>query len=94
MSKIFVHVRKYAQFTFIALQTHHVDSTLKLRGNGRFHVAMTWNPRGVFVGRVHRGYLEKPANYDKCIFKRVQLFVATSSDAYLKNYVIKTHSKV
>ena len=35
----------------IALQTHHVDSTLKQRGNGRFHVVSTWNPRGVFVGR-------------------------------------------
>ena len=34
-----------------ALQTHHVDSTLKQRGNGRFHVVSTWNPRGVFVGR-------------------------------------------
>ena len=33
-----------------ALQTHHVDSTLKRRGNGRFHVVSTWNRRGVFVG--------------------------------------------
>ena len=32
-----------------SLQTHHVDSTLKRRGNGRFHVVPTWNPRGVFV---------------------------------------------
>ena len=32
------------------LQAHHVDSTLKQRGNGRFHVVSTWNPRGVFVG--------------------------------------------
>ena len=31
-------------------QTHHVNSTLKRRGNGRFHVFSTWNPRGVFVG--------------------------------------------
>ena len=34
-----------------ALQTYHVDSTLKQRGNGRFHVVSTWNPRGVFVER-------------------------------------------
>ena len=34
------------------LQTHHVDSTLKRRGNDRFHVVSTWNPRGVFVGHV------------------------------------------
>ena len=33
-----------------ALQTHHVDSTLKRRENCRFHVVSTWNPRGVFVG--------------------------------------------
>ena len=26
-----------------SLQTHHVDSTLKRRGNGRFHVVSTWN---------------------------------------------------
>ena len=32
-------------------QTHHVDSTLKRRGNGRFYVVSTWNPRGVFVGQ-------------------------------------------
>ena len=36
------------------LQTHHVDSTLKRCGNGRFHVVSTWNPRGVFVGKYHR----------------------------------------
>ena len=34
----------------ISLQTHHVDSTLKRRGNGRFHVVPTSNPRGVGVG--------------------------------------------
>ena len=33
-----------------ALQTHYVDSTLKRRGNSRFHIISTWNPRGVFVG--------------------------------------------
>ena len=32
-----------------ALQTHHMDSTLKRCGNGRFHVVSTWNPRGVIV---------------------------------------------
>ena len=34
----------------ILLQTHHVDSTLKRRGSGRFHIVSTWNPRGLFVG--------------------------------------------
>ena len=33
-----------------SLQTHYVDSTLKRRGNNRFHVVSMWNPRGVFVG--------------------------------------------
>ena len=31
-------------------QTLHVYSTLKRRGNGRFHVNSTWNTREVFVG--------------------------------------------
>ena len=35
-----------------SLQTRHVDSTLKQRGNGRFHVVSTWNSRGVFVGHM------------------------------------------
>ena len=39
-------------YNFVApsLQKHHVNSTLKRRGNDRFHVVSTWNPRGVFVG--------------------------------------------
>ena len=36
----------------IILQTHHVYSTLKQRGNGRFHVVPTWNTRGVFAGYI------------------------------------------
>ena len=46
---------RQVQFLFqleASLQTHHVDSTLKRRGNDRFHVVSTWNPRGVFVGMV------------------------------------------
>ena len=38
-----------------SLETHHVDSMLKRRGKGRFHVVSTWNPRYVFVGM----YLQK-----------------------------------
>ena len=38
------------KFAGSSLQTHHVDSTLKRRGNDRFRVVSTWNPRGVFVG--------------------------------------------
>ena len=33
-----------------SLETHHVYSTLKRRGNNRFHVVSTWKTRGVFVG--------------------------------------------
>ena len=32
----------------LPLQTHHAYSTLKRRGNGRFHVVSTWNTRGLF----------------------------------------------
>ena len=38
------------KLAFTSIQTHQADSTLKRRGNGRFHVVSTWNPRGVFVG--------------------------------------------
>ena len=38
--------------TSATLQTHHVYSTLKRRGNGRIHVVSTWNTRGVFVGEI------------------------------------------
>ena len=32
------------------LQTHHVYSTFKRLGNDRFHVVLTWDTHGVFVG--------------------------------------------
>ena len=35
---------------FDTLQTHHVYFTLKRLGNGRFHVVLTWNTRGLLVG--------------------------------------------
>ena len=38
----------------LTLQTHHVYSTLKQRGNDRFRVVSTWNTRGAFVGKVSR----------------------------------------
>ena len=55
--------------TVTVLQTHHVDSTLKRRGNGRFHVVSTWNPRGVFVG-VH---IWLPSGCTKSILKSTSL---------------------
>ena len=43
------------------LQTHHIDSPLKQRGNDRFHVVSTWNPRGVFVGKAIYHMLDRLA---------------------------------
>ena len=36
------------------LQTHHVYSTLKRCGSSCFHVVLTWNTRGVFVGLISK----------------------------------------
>ena len=36
---------------FELLQTHHLYSTLKRRGDGHFHVVSTWNTRGVSVNQ-------------------------------------------
>ena len=35
-----------------SLQTHHMYSTLKQRGNGGFHAVSTWNTRVMFVGKI------------------------------------------
>ena len=43
-------VRLIYKLMLMTLQTHHMYFTLKRRGNGRFHVDLTWNTRGVFVG--------------------------------------------
>ena len=43
-----VYMRKRVRV--ISLQTLHVYSTLKRRGNVRFHVFSTWHTRGVFLG--------------------------------------------
>ena len=41
---------KIERFMVTYLQTQHVYSTLKRRGNDRFQVFSTWNTRGGFVG--------------------------------------------
>ena len=41
------------------LQTHHVYSTLKRRGNDWFHVVSTWNTGSVFVGKLVNKYKHK-----------------------------------
>ena len=40
-------------FSVRTLQTPHMYSTLKRRGNECFHVISTWNTRVVFVGNIH-----------------------------------------
>ena len=47
-----LNVLIFGKFSTSTLQTHHVDSTVKRRGNGRFHVTSTWNPRGVLPENV------------------------------------------
>ena len=44
-----VNVLKTQMITSI-LKTHHMYSTLKQRGNSRFHVVLTYNTRSGFVG--------------------------------------------
>ena len=51
-----------------ALQTHHAYSTLKRRGNGRFHVVSTWNIRCVFVGTQHEMF-HKQVIYNLILLK-------------------------
>ena len=46
---------KYTDFyayRVVILQTLHLDSTLKRRGNDRFHVVSTWNLHRVFLGNL------------------------------------------
>ena len=40
----FLNSRIYSELKHL---THHVDFTLKRRGNDRFHVISTWNSRNV-----------------------------------------------
>ena len=59
----------------ITLQSHHVDSTLKRRGSDPFHVVLTWNPRGVFIGKAgsrRMGLRFFPMNFHDCIFIYVE----------------------
>ena len=42
----------YKMLLLTTLQTHYVYSTLKRRGNSRFHVVSTWNTHGVFLGNI------------------------------------------
>ena len=48
-SQVWKTVIMFWNFETTPLQTHHVYSMLKQRGNKRFHVVSTWNTRAVFV---------------------------------------------
>ena len=66
------------------LQALHVYSTLKQRGKECFHVALTWNTRGVFVGKV----LEKTLQIMVSIFaKNVVLHRLSCSCAFIIYFV-------
>ena len=59
--------------------THHVDSTLKRRENGHFHVVSSWNPRGVFVNNMTKSYFKLRqvlSNYNKIYFNPLRHGVA------------------
>ena len=45
-------LKQFPRILVNTLQTLQVYSTLKRRGNVRFHVVSTWNTCGVFVGYV------------------------------------------
>ena len=75
-----VYFTKMVYFS-LPRQTHHVDSMLKRRGNGRFHVVSTWNPRGVFVELPLlnvAGYW-KSSNTEACV-KILSQIIANSID--------------
>ena len=65
----------------ITLQTQHVDSTLKRRGNDRFHVVSRWNPRGVFVllPLLNVAGYWKSSNTEACV-KTLSQIIANSID--------------
>ena len=61
------HIAAYREsYNTTFLQTQHVYSTLKRHGNVRFHVVLTWNTRGVFVGMYLSDFLK---NGEKILIK-------------------------
>ena len=54
-------------------QTHHVDSTLKRRGNGRFHVASTQNPRGVFVAIIAFSFRIEKIQFIQDLYRTLEI---------------------
>ena len=64
---------------YLPLQTHHAYSTLKQRGNDGFHVASTWNIRGMLVGPFLITFESKlkfwkVQDLDKIIFEKKKFF--------------------
>ena len=56
-----------------SLQTHHVESTFKRRGNGRFHVASTWNPRGVFVAIIAFSFRIEKIQFIQDLYRTLEI---------------------
>ena len=63
------------------LQTQHVYCTLKRRGKDSFHVLLTWNTRGVFVG------------YTLTLEKVYALFFSLAQQMPMKNNTSKIKNK-
>ena len=69
----------------ISLPTHHVYSTLKQRGNDRFHVVSTWNTCDVFVEmEAHR----------QLVLYSYHHFVFEWSDGKLIDFMLKQKNKL
>ena len=75
--------RVHCRSAWISQQTHHMASTLKRRGNDRFHAVSTWNPRGVFVDLIWQ-YME-----NKQIKWRFKFWFRCGKSPYL--YDFDTH---
>ena len=66
------------------LQTHHVNFTLKERGNCRFHIVSTWNPLGVFVGSFLKHLWDMHSSKSNFrVLKRASLSNSAYSDQYM-----------
>ena len=60
----------HSVYIMLTLQTHHVYSTLKKRGNDRSHVVSACNTRGVFVGKP---ILDKCHSLIKFVSEKIQM---------------------
>ena len=76
-----------------SLQTHHMDSTLKRRGNDRFHVVSTWNLRGVFVGWKVLVLILVPSPRTRTNVGLIIIKTVTSLSCHMVNFAFKKTNK-